>query len=594
PEPGDFVDTPVYDRAELATGMTVAGPAVIEEPESTLILGADSRSTVDGYGNLIVEIGEARAVSVEDGFDAVTLEVLWRRLVTIVDEASAALVRTAFSTVVRESDDFSCVLTDARGRSMAQATKSVPVFIGSLPATVKAMLEHFPPDRIEEGDVLITNDPWMGTGHLFDINIVKPIFFKGKLVGFSASTAHAPEIGGKLDVHGVLDIYEEGFQIPPMKLYRRGALDESIVALLRANVRAPEQVIGDLFAQITGVRLMDQRVVGLMEEFGLADLGPLADEIQGRSEAAMREAIAALPDGTYRYALDTDGLKTPVHIEIALTVDGDRVDIDFDGSSPAVRGAINVAYPYTYAFTAFAVKCIVSPHAPNNEGSFNPVSVKAPKGSILNHEFPLSGGQRVNTGHYLPIAVFGALGQVVPERVAAGAGSPLWSFLQTGVRDGRPYANKFFFNGATGATCRADGVNVLSWPSNVSCTPVEMMEMLSPFRIHAKRFRRGTGGAGRFRGGSGQELLFETLSDSPISITFNADRTRNPAPGLAGGADGACGEILLNGEWIDTRRQLTLNKGDVLTIRTPSGGGYGDAAERDPARSRHDETEGYA
>jgi 5-oxoprolinase (ATP-hydrolysing) len=594
PDAGDYVDTPVYDRGALGAGMEVAGPAVVEEPESTLILGADSRFTVDDFGNLIVSIGEARTVSVEGGFDAVTLEVLWRRLITVVDEASAALVRTAFSTVVRESDDFSCVLTDAKGRSIAQATKSVPVFIGSLPATVKAMLDHFPLADIHDGDVLVTNDPWMGTGHLFDINIVKPIFFGGKLVGFSASTAHAPEIGGKLDVHGVLDIFEEGFQIPPMKLYRKGELDESIVALLRANVRAPEQVIGDLFAQITGVRLMENRVQALMTEFGLADLGPLAAEIQGRSEAAMREAIRDLPDGTYRTQLDTDGLKTPVHLEIAVTVDGDSVEIDFAGSSDAVKGAINVAYPYTYAFTAFAVKCIVSPHAPNNEGSFMPVSVKAPKGSILNHEFPLSGGQRVNTGHYLPIAVFGALGQVVPEKVTAGAGSPLWSFLQTGVRDGRPYATKFFFNGATGATCRSDGADVLSWPSNVSCTPVEMMEMLAPFRIHAKRFRDGTGGAGKYRGGNGQELVFECISDSPISITFNADRTRNPAPGLAGGAPGACGEILFNGEWIDTRRQLTLEAGDMLTIRTPAGGGYGDPGERDPADIARDRDAGFS
>lgn len=590
---GGFVETTVYERARLLPGMQVDGPAVVEEPESTLIIGRGSRFEVDAYGNLIISTHVARAKSVETGFDAITLEVLWRRLVTSVDEASAALVRSAFSTVLRESDDFSCVLTDERGRSIAQATKSIPAFIGSLPATVKHFLGHFGPERLEPGDVLITNDPWLGTGHLFDISVAKPIFHAGRLVGFSASTAHASDIGGNLDAHSVRDLFEEGLLIPVMKLFRRGELDESIVAMLRANVRVPEQVIGDLFAQVNALDLMEARLKRLMSEFGLDQLTALADEICGRSERAMRDAIRALPNGTWRYAFDTDGSDTPVHIETAVTIEDDHVLIDFAGSSPQIRAPINVPFPYTYAFTAYAVKCIAAPEAPNNDGAFVPIAVTAPKGSILNNTFPSSGGQRVCTGHYLPIAVFAALGEVVPDRVAAGAGSPLWSFVQSGVRDGRPYANKVFINGGTGATTRKDGANVLSWPSNVASTPAEMVEQQAPLRLQFKQLRKGTGGAGRRRGGTGQEMLFESLSDDPIQITFNADRTRNPAPGLAGGLPGACGEIRLNGELRNSRDQLTLVKGDRLLIRSPAGGGFGRPEERDPTLIGHDAREGY-
>ena len=528
-----------------------------------------------------------------DRFDAVTLEVLWRRLVSAVDEASAALVRSAFSTVLRESDDFSCVITDERGRSIAQATKSIPAFIGALPATVKHFLRHYGEEGLAPGDVLITNDPWMGTGHLFDVTVAKPIFASGRLIGFSASTAHASDIGGSLDAHSVKDVFEEGLQIPIMKLFRRGAVDESVMALIRANVRVPDQVIGDLLAQVNALNVMEARVLGLLGEFSLDRLTGLADEICSRSERAMREGIRALPDGTYRYAFDTDGSTEPVHVEVAVKVDGDRVNIDFAGSSPQVRAPINVPYPYTYAFTAYAIRCVIGSAVPNNDGSFAPITVQAPPGSILNNVFPSSGGQRVCTGHYLPVGVFCALAKAIPERVAAGAGSPLWSFVLSGVREGRPFATKVFMNGGMGATAQHDGANVLSWPSNVSATPVEMVEQLSPMRFSFKRIRTDSGGAGQFRGGNGQEMQIESVSEQPVYVTFNADRTRHPAPGIAGAAPGACGEILLHGEKKDSRAHLRLHKGDKLLIRTPAGGGFGRPEARDPALIERDRREGY-
>lgn len=588
-----FLDTPVYERARLLPGNRVDGPAVIEEPESTLIIGPRSHGTVHDTGCIIVRLDEAQVVRAAGKFDAVTLEILWRRLVSAVDEASAALVRSAFSTVLRESDDFSCVITDARGRSIAQATKSIPAFIGTLPATVKHLLRHYGEKGLEPGDVLITNDPWMGTGHLFDITVAKPIFAKNMLLGFSASTAHASDIGGSLDAHSVKDVFEEGLQIPVMKLFRGGAIDESVMRLIRANVRVPDQVIGDLLAQVNALSVMEARVLSLVDEFSLDGLTGLADEICGRSERAMREGIRALPDGTYRYAFDTDGSGEPVHIEVSVKVEGDQVHIDFGGSSPQVRAPINVPYPYTYAFTAYAIRCVTPSAVPNNDGSFAPIAVSAPAGSILNNTFPSSGGQRVCTGHYLPVGVFCALANAIPDRVAAGAGSPLWSFVLSGVRDGRPFATKVFMNGGMGATARRDGAHVLSWPSNVSATAVEMIEQLSPIRFAFKRIRSETGGRGQFRGGNGQELELTSVADEAVYVTFNADRTRHPAPGIAGGMPGACGEILLNGEKKDSRGHLKVQKGDRLLIKTPAGGGFGRPETRDAGLVERDRREGY-
>jgi N-methylhydantoinase A/oxoprolinase/acetone carboxylase beta subunit/N-methylhydantoinase B/oxoprolinase/acetone carboxylase alpha subunit len=594
PDKDAFIETPVYDRFGLEIGTVFKGPAVIEEPESTLIIGPDDTFFVESSGNLRVNIGKVKTKQSKTRFDSATLEVMWRRLIATMDEASAALIRSAFSTVLRESDDFSVVLTDDCGRLLAQATRSIPVFIGSLPRTVQHFLKAVPPEQLSPGDILITNDPWMGTGHLADINLAKPIFYNDTLVGFSASTAHAPDIGGRSGAQKINDVFEEGFQIPIMKLMAAGRMDESIIKLLRANVRAPDEVIGDLWAQITALNTVEKHVHTLMAEWRLTALTDFAQEIQGRCEQAMRTAIREIPDGCYRYSLQTDGMDEPIRLETTVTVSGDHINIDYTGSSPQVRGAINVAMCYTFAFTAYAVKCLLSPQIPNNEGSFRPVTVSAPKGVIVNQTFPFSGGNRALVGHYLPFVVFGAMAPILPDRVMAGAGSPIWSMLLTGrFADGKPFAQKCFFNGGLGATHRNDGLSVLSWPSNISGAPVEMVEQLVPVRIHGKRLRPDSGGAGKFRGGLGQEMIFEVLSDTSVTVGFNAERTRNPAPGLFGGSEGAPGEILINRAPIDIRSQYMLKKGDEITIRTPGGGGYGRPAERNPIAIENDLNEGY-
>jgi N-methylhydantoinase B len=517
-------------------------------------------------------------------FDAVELELLWRRLISLVDEAAAALVRTSFSTLVRESYDFSCIVTDASGQSLVQATESIPSFIGTLPETVKHFLRFFPAETLEPGDVLITNDLWLGTGHLPDITVAKPIFRDGRLVAFSASTAHAPDIGGKIRSPEPREVFEEGLQIPPMKLMRRGQADETLLALLRKNVRTPEQTLGDLWAQVVALDLMEERLLVLMDHAGLHDLTELALEVQTRCEAAMRAAIAALPDGTYRSELQTDGLlDKPITIRMALTIKGDSIHVDYTGTDPQVDRAINCALCYTYAMTMYGVKVCTTPQLPNNEGAWRPISVTAPDGCIVNPVFPASGGSRMLIGHYLPMLVFGCLGQVVPERVMAACGSPMWGMNQSGVNAaGKPYANMFFFNGGMGGNVNGDGISCLSWPSNVSSTAVEISEHIAPLRIHHKRLRPDSGGPGRHRGGLGQEILIESRSETPIAVSFLAERTIFPAFGIEGGQAGAPGQLRINGEKVDPKRQYVLQRGDTVLLGTPGGGGHGLPAERDP------------
>lgn len=527
-------------------------------------------------------------------FDAATLEVLWTRLTSSVDEAAAALVRASFSTLVRESHDFSCVLTDQHGDSTVQATRSIPSFIGTLPRTVKHFLAEFSADEIRPDDVYITNDIYQGTGHLPDISVAKPIFHFGKLVGFAASTAHAPDIGGKIRSPEPREVFEEGFQIPIMKLMDEGRLDTTLIKLLRKNVRVPDLVVGDLWAQLAALDLMEKRVLGLMSEYCLETLDDLAQEIQSRSETAMRQALREIPDGTYRAALETDGLEVPVHLEAAVTIDGDEAVIDFTGTSPQVDRAINVAMCYTFAYTLYGLKTAVSPNVPNNEGTLRPVTVTAPTGSILNPTFPAAGGSRVLVGHYLPVLLFRALAKVIPKAVTAGAGSPLWGMNHSGVDDaGHPFANMFFFNGGMGANYRADGVSCLSWPSNVSYTPIEVSERIAPLRFHHKRLRPNSGGDGEYRGGLGQEILVENLSDRKVAVSFLAERTKTPAPGIEGGQAGATGEIQVNGEAVDPKRQYVLERGDRVLLRTPGGGGYGDPAVRDAAARERDRELGF-
>ncbi len=527
-------------------------------------------------------------------FDSVTLEILWTRMISAVDEAAKALRRTSFSTLVNESNDFACVLTDASGASLAQNTESIPSFIGTLPVTVKAFIEEIGVENMEPGDVLVTNTPWIATGHLNDITVARPIFHGGKVVAFAASTAHAPDIGGKVRSVEAREVFEEGFHIPVMKLISAGEADATLFKLLRAAVRTPDQTEGDLWAQLTGLELMERRLGELMAEYGLDDLEAFGGEVLGRCEMAMRAAIRDLPDGTYDYAFETDGIDEPFQFKIAVTIAGDRIKADFAGTSKQVDRAINCTMTYTFAMVSYALKCALLPELPNNEGIFRCVEVTAPEGTIVNPTYPVAVGGRMATGHYVPVAIFGALAPILGDRVIAASGSPLWSIIQTGVREGgRTYANVLFFNGGMGATPAGDGQSTYSWPSNISNVPVELIERNSALFVRHKKVRADSGGAGRYRGGLGQEIEFEVRTDSPIGMIFMAERCRKPAPGFAGGGEGATGEVRIDGEVIDHRRNVVLSDRQTVTLRTPGGGGVGHADERDGEALETDRRAGY-
>jgi len=531
---------------------------------------------------------------VEHRYDPIVLEVIRTRVTSIVDEAAKVIVRTSFSMLLNEANDYSCVLTDDRGLLLAQNTASLPSFIGTLPNTVRHFIEAIGLAAMRPGDVLITNNPWKGSGHLNDVQLVKPVFHENRLVAFAACCAHVPDIGGRIRSVEPREVFEEGFHIPPMKLLREGVADESLLKLMRTNVRTPDQTVGDLFAQVGALEVMEQRLRTLMDDYGLHSLEAFADELYRRSDAAMREAVRSLPDGTYRYEMVTDGLDEPFTFRIALRIDGDAIDVDYAGTSPQQSRGINVVYAYTFAMTAYALKCALLPDLPNNEGMFRALTVRAPEGSLLNARFPASVGGRICSGDYLPSLVFGALHQVIPDRVAAAPGSPLWSMVVSGVReDGKPYANVLFYNGGMGATSRKDGVSCYSWPNNIASTPVEVTERDTPFFVRYKRLRENSGGEGRYCGGLGQDILLESRSPTPMAAVFLAERTRMPAPGLAGGGAGGLGDVQINGRSIDVRRLHLLNEGDELLVRTPGAGGYGDVRERSAEALARDRREGW-
>jgi len=529
-------------------------------------------------------------------FDAVTLELLWTRMISIVDEAAAAMVRTSFSTIVRESNDFACVLTTADGASIAQATNSIPSFMNTMPRTIRHFLAAFPLHTLEPGDILITNDIWQGTGHLPDISVAKPIFRDGVVVGWAGSVAHAPDIGGRIRSADAREVFEEGLQIPIMKVVRKGEIDATFEAILRKNVREPDQVMGDLFAQFTALRMIETRVLDLMAERGLDSLGELAGEIHARSEQAMREAIRRLPEGVYRRTAISDGLDQPVRLELTMTVKDGEITVDYTGTDAQVPRSINVCLAYTIAYTCYGLRAVLLPNVPNNEGVMAPIRVTAPEGCILNSKPPAAGGARALIGHFVPMMVIGALAEAMPERAIAAVGSPLWCVNLSGVREsGTPFTNLFFMNGGYGGSHKQDGANVLSWPSNISSTPVEMIERMSPLRVLRRELRADGGGAGKHRGGTGQVIAFENRNRTPIVVSFMAERTRAEAAaqGLDGGEPGKPGAVLIDGVAVNPKVQHVLAPGQVVELLTPGGGGFGPPAERDDALRERDRLDGY-
>ena len=428
-------------------------------------------------------------------FDPITLEVLWSRLISIVDEAAATFRRSSFSTLVRDANDYAVVLMDADGNSVAQYTRSLPSFICTLPNTVRAFIKRFPPETLAEGDVILTNDPWIGTGHVHDISLAVPFFSGGRLLGWTGIATHLPDIGGRIRSSGIREIYEEGLQIPPLKLIDHGRQNDTFLELFRQNVRAQEQSVGDIFAAVAGCSAVGASVKAMVEQEHI-DFKALSVEVQARTEAAVRTAIQAVPDGRYRYVVTHDGFEERVIIDCKIDIKHDRLSMDFTGTSPQIARAVNVVPAYTFAYATYGAKLCLAPEAPNNDGAYRPMSTFSPEGTVLNPRYPAASGARGLLGHMLPGAVMGALAPVMGGRVPTeGAGN--CSFQMAGRENGRNYAIVAFENGGQGATGHRDGWNAVSFPSNLSCAPMEVMESLAPIRVLHRRLRRGSGGKAR-------------------------------------------------------------------------------------------------
>ncbi len=516
--------------------------------------------------------------------DPIFLEISWSRIISFVDEAAAALVRTAFSPIIREAEDYAVVLFDGDGNSLAQSTTSAPSFIGTLPKTIRHFQAAMRDDGWHPGDVVITNDPWIGSGHLQDISMVAPIFSRaGRLVAFSGVVAHPPDMGGRWTAEN-RDIYEEGLQLPICKLMRRGEPNKDVFNIIRRNVRVPDQVVGDIHAMMASCSVAADRLLGFMEDVGLESLNELAGAIHAFTERAVRKQIEQIPDGTYRYEYEIDGYDEPLKIAAALTVKGSDIHMDYAGSSLQVERAINCPLVYTSAFTAYPLICAINPQVPNNEGMLRPFTVTAPPRSILNPEYPAAVGARNLTGHLLTTAVFGTLAQALPadriaNRLLADSASPRPHIVVTGHDDaGRPFSSMMFIAGGMGARPNKDGIACIAFPSSARNTSVEILENSAPFMIERKWVRENSGGRGRYRGGDGQIFELRVRAKNGASISVFSDRSRFPPRGMDGGEAGAGTEIKVNGKPVPSKGTVRLKQGDLLTVLSPGGGGYGAAA----------------
>jgi N-methylhydantoinase B len=531
--------------------------------------------------------------------DPITLEVLWNRLLAVVNEQQVALIRTAFSTVVRDSQDLACGVFDQRARMVAQSLTGTPGHINAMATGMKHFVRVFPPDSLREGDVLITNDPWQTAGQINDFTVVTPIFKNGKPIAYFATCCHAPDIGGRVFSAEAKEVFEEGLRVPIMKLFIAGAPNETLINIIRANVRTPDETIGDLYAQMSSNAVGGRSLLALLNEFGMDDIEALAGAIINRSERAMRQAIREVPNGVYRHEAWTDGFDEPIKISVAVTVRDEDIDIDFDGSSPQSRWGINVVLNYTHAYASFAMKAAICPDVPHNDGAFTPVHVSAPRGCILNCVDPAPVASRNIIGHFLPCVIFSALAPALPGRLIANGADPLWMTVWHGARkSGETLSESFLFTafqcGGSGARATKDGLNATGFPSGVAGVPAEVIESLTPMVLHRRELRTDSGGPGTQRGGLGQWTAFGNRSGAAWQVSPLIDRTQYPATGAAGGGAGAAGELILSdGRRPQPKSIVPLGPDIRIHLNLPGGGGYGLAKQRPAEVVLADVVNGY-
>ena len=533
---------------------------------------------------------------------AVSYQVMWNRLISVVEEQAQALVRTAFSTSVREAGDLSAGVYDSEGRMLAQAVTGTPGHVNAMAEAVGHFIRRIGRQHMFEGDVYITNDPWEGTGHLHDVTVVTPSFFNGTLVGFFACTAHVTDIGGRGFGADANSVYEEGLYIPVMKFAERGEVDPTLIRIIRGNVREPDSLVGDIYALATCNEVGHRRLVDMMAEFGLEDLAGIAAFVLDNSRRATLERINALSPGSAEGALRIDGYADPIDLKVRLTIERDRILADFAGSSGVDKKGINVPLVYTKAYACYALKCAVAPEIPNNAASLAPFEITAPEGSIVNALHPAPVALRHVIGHMIPDTVYAALDRLLPGQIPAEGAGCLCNF-QVSLRprsdapapeDARRAEVLIFNSGGSGARPSLDGMSATAFPSGVMTMPVEATEQVGPVIVWRKELRPDSGGAGEFRGGLGQVMEVGAVEGHEFDFQAMLDRIHHPARGRKGGQNGAPTTIARSdGTPMQGKGKQFIPHGRRVQMAFPGGAGYGDPGARDRAQVRRDLAHGY-
>ena len=594
----------VHHRPDLSEGSAVPGPALIAESQTTTVVPDGWEARVLKGGHLLVERNgphagaRARAVG-KAGFSALQDQIVWSRLLSVVEEQARTLVRTAFSTPVREAGDLSAGVFDVSGRMLAQAVTGTPGHVNAMAASVGCFLRDHPPDTLREGDVLVTNDPWEGTGHLNDFTVVTPAFLRGRLVALFAATSHIADVGGRGFGADANQVFEEGIRIPIGYLIRAGEVDATLMRMVRANVREPDVAQGDLYSLAACNETGCERLAAMMTEFGLDSLDDLAEKIVTASRRAMRERIRALRPGTYRHRMTIDGYDRDLELVCALTVTPDGIHIDFDGTSPQSPYGINVPETYTRAYASFGVRCVVGPQVPNNAGSLSAIEVTAPVGCLLNAPPPAAVSARHSIGQMLPDVVLGALGQAMPPgSVPAEGASCLWNPVimggqglagSYGYGDAEPFVVNPFHTGGTGARPGKDGLSATAFPSGVRSTPIEITETVAPLIFWRKEYIPDSGGPGEHRGGLGQVMEISHAAGAAFAVSKMFERVRNAARGRDGGGAGAPGRVYIPGAGeLRVKGREIVPPAHRIVLETPGGGGLGDPRVRCREKVRDD------
>ncbi len=525
-------------------------------------------------------------------------QVMWNRLIAVVEEQAQTMIRTAFSTTVREAGDLSAGIFDLHGRMLAQAVTGTPGHVNSMMESVGHFLRKFPAATMRPGDHYITNDPWLGTGHLHDLTVVTPAFHGGAVAGLFANTAHVIDVGGLGMGPDGRSVFEEGLYIPIVKCFDRGRPNETFFDFVRMGSRLPVELEGDIYSLCACNDAGARRLAQMMAEFGMDSLDPLAGFIFDASRRATLAEIAKLPAGTFASEISSDGYEAPVTLQARMTIGADRIDVDFAGTSGLSSRGINVPAPYTRAYACFGIKVVVAPAIPNNWASLAPFHMAIPEGCILNAPRPYPVAVRHVIGQLLPDLMMGCLHQAVPDRVTAEGSSCLWNpplrgggsvsgqAASSGARGNRAVPPDFevitFNSGGTGARPTSDGLDGTAFPSGVRTMPVEATENVAPVIFWRKELTIDSGGAGRTRGGCGPVMEIGVKGELEFAVNAVFDRVANPPKGRDGGHSGQAGGVhLASGAVLRTKGFQIVPEGERLLLQLPGGGGMGDPATRD-------------